>query len=340
MAFRAFTVTLGENKISGFAQSPESVRDLAVIDAARETPWTVLGNLMKHHTASFDIRPETLTFEAASNLVGNIRNLGINTLPMYSLVDDNYPGPGDTSLISAEAPKFYLKAPFLSDDAAGHLSTLFVSDKYRPTERHDLSAPEMVGFMFDMMISTQNAWSSSMVYDKRQRKVAVYTATGPKELTMTAFLDAMVPWFVDKVVNCLKCLIHDDDIPDAERAEAYHCLRKLLTPVADNPKGADKVDPKVVTVADVIAGRVPGKTYKTERTQTRECITNIMLKNNLTMTHEKLRGIYPKTHPKTPDTKRYIKKLKELRENADADNDWLKALRETSHKANSAFWQL
>lgn len=330
MAFRAFTVTFNTNKLFGFAQYPETVRDLAIKDSTRETPWTLFGKMLKENNATCDleIRPGNLTLDAANALIVSARNLGINTLPSYSLVDDAFPEPGDTTGIVATKPSLQTRVPFLGDDALAHFKTLFVSDAYRPTQKHDLSTSDMLGFMFNSMASKENAWSNSAVYDARQRKVAIHTVTGPQELTMTAFLDAVTPWFVDNVINCLKCIVHDSDVDDGERAEAYHCLHKLLTVVGVHSNS-------IVTVADVITGRQ--KKYKTtDRTQTRDCIKAVMLKDNIKVTFEKLRRIYFKPHPKTPDAKKYIKKLNDIKE-ANGDNDWLKDLRGYT---NPEFWKL
>lgn len=326
MAFRVYMVTTDAGDVfTGIAQFPETVRDLAIKDSARDTPWTVLGNVLKVHSgATFDINPKLLTFQAAQKILGS----EINTLPSYSLVDDAFPEPGDTTGIVAKIPYFQTRVPFLGDDALAHFKTLFVSDAYRPTQKHDLSTPDMLGFMFNSMASKENAWSNSAVHDTRQRKVAIHTVTGPQELPMSAFLNAVIPWFVDNVINCLKCIVHDSDVDDGERAEAYHCLRKLLT--------VDSVHSNsIVTVADVISGRQ--KTYKTtERTKTRDCIRDVMLKDNIKVTYEKLRRIYPKPHLKTPDAKKYIKKLNAIKE-ANGDNDWLKDLRGYT---NPEFWKL
>ena len=158
----------------------------------------------------------------------------------YSLVDDAYPEPGlAETCVNRAFPEIEFNAPFFS---------------VRPIGNHRLSAPQMIESMFDAMNSS---WSTPIVYDKRHRKV---------NGDFYAFLETVIPWFIDNVINCLKCLIHDD-IPDEECADAYHCLRKLYTVVTC---GENK---ESVTIADAIT-RNPSRP---EYAETRKIMSNSML---------------------------------------------------------------
>lgn len=225
MLFSAYKVTFRDAVLTGFAQFPETLRDLAVIDATRETPWTVLGTHIKHEYTEFPtsewhgLLKKDFTVTCANVPFKQARDAQSPgyPLPSYSLVDDIYFGTSETF------PEFELILPDVRPEDVR-------PEDVRPEDWSRLSPVQMVGRMFHEMHTAY--WSASMVYDTHHRKV------GNNECTPKVFLDEVTPWFVHNVVNCLRRLIHDDT------RDAFRCLRKLYTIV---PRGKTEI-----TIADAM----------------------------------------------------------------------------------------
>ena len=225
MLFSAYKVTFRDAVLTGFAQFPETLRDLAVIDATRETPWTVLGTRIKREYAEFPtsewhgLLKKDFTVTCANVPFKQARDAQSPGYPMpsYSLVDDIYFGTSETF------PDFELILPDVRPEDVRPED--WSPEDWSPEDWSRLSPVQMVGRMFREMHTAY--WSASMVYDTHQRKVG--------DVTMKAFLDEVIPWFVHNVVNCLR---------RSDTCDAFRCLRKLYTIV---PRGKTEV-----TIADAM----------------------------------------------------------------------------------------
>ena len=307
--FSVYTIECETKKVAGIARYPEVFRDR-------------LGD-----ECTFAVRIRDTGFDIARAALDEIvRQESHERAEEYSLLDDGDAERGDETLVADYVPAARGK-PFASAEASAELQWALL----RQFPFHDAPPGDIMDFLRDafrrLCVSSSTTVAYCMVYNAKKKKMVLKQADGAyEETTPTDFADRVAPWFVDAVLNAMRLAV------ERGTDHARDIVRRLQRVVWVDRRGT------IVTLSDAIAGHAPMKKLQRrklagEHAAFRKFAMQVVQESadaDHVITYEKLKHMYPPGHADAPDSKKHLKKCREMRTQRDiellgpAAGEWFK----------------
>lgn len=326
--FSIYTIESPHLKIAGIARYPLALWDAVRRDADLETPWTPLGRRIKSYDErddlTFSIRSRDMSYDISrAALEEMISDEAYEHAGAYSLVDDGDTTDtegGDERLVADYVPVARGK-PFASPEASAELQWTLL--RHFATYTGHPGHGDVVDFLAiafrDACVSRPTPAAYCMVYNAKKKRVVLKQGRDTfEETTLSDFADRVIPWFMDAMLNVLKIAIHREVATSSSRAfEMVRALRRVVC-----------VDQgTLVTLFDVIAGRGPMQKLQRlkltgEHMAFRKFVMHMLQDSadtDIVITYEKLKNMYPPNHPDAPDSRKHLKKCRDMRMRRDIE---------------------
>lgn len=313
--FAVLAVAAGTQRHELVTKDPEKARQLVKIDAARDIPWTPAGDFVKRfpEAAKLEMVVSNVSLQVA------IEALHSPKAVPYSTWDDDH-----SSSSSSSPHKTYpgVRAdqhicPWASEDAAQELERLFFCDDEPLTLLEGETAADILHTIFEALcVSTRNHVSHGFVYNVHKRCVVVKVEEPPwfRELPPAEFAHLTLPWLAQAACRVCRSVLaggrnstpaFQDPVPIVR--QAHEVMRSLHVPINTTATVLDTL----LAQGDSLQ-KLKKRGAAKDVTKLAKNIVNSMreaAKNDSLATFEKLRRIYPKTHPCQPKYSRYRKRI-------------------------------